>query len=111
MINAGELKHRITIEKLKETKSSLKGFQDDIYEPYKKIWTKKNNLFGREYWSAKAVQSENIVIYEMRYSKDLEEINTKKFRINDNGRYFNIVHIDNILYENKVLKIKAIETI
>lgn len=81
-----------------------------------------NNLWGKEFYAAKAVQAENTVEFIVRYSKDLEKINSKEYRIKtikdknatkekDKYRYFDITFIDNIKYENKWLKIKAVEVI
>ncbi|WP_454053969.1 phage head closure protein [Clostridium sp. Marseille-Q7071] len=40
-----------------------------------------NNLWGKEFYAAKAVQAENTVEFVCRYSKDLENINSKEYRI------------------------------
>jgi SPP1 family predicted phage head-tail adaptor len=66
-------------------------------------------LFGNEFWSAKTVQSENTVEFVTRYCNDLAGVNSTEYRILWRNRKFNITFIDNIKYENKWLKIKAVE--
>lgn len=109
-MNAGKMRNRITFE-VEGTVTNDKGFQEVSYVEYKTLWAKVNNLFGREFWSAKAINQENTVVFETRYSKDIEELDTKKTRINFKGRYFDIIHVDNVLYKNETLKIKAIEVV
>lgn len=109
-MNAGQLRNRIAFE-TKTTITNDKGFQEEAYVEYKTVWAKINNLFGREFWSAKAINQENTVVFEIRYSKDIEELDTKKARINFKGKCFNITHVDNVLYKNTTLKIKAMEIV
>lgn len=112
-MDRGELKHRITLEKLTDPKANENGFtiDTDAFVPFKTIWASINNLFGKEFWAAKATNSENTVEFIVRYSKDIENINSKIYRIKWNERYFNITFIDNIKYQNKWLKLKAVEVV
>jgi len=104
-----KLNKRITIQTMKDTKVS--GFNTTGWVDYKTVWASINNLFGKEYWSAKACNAENTLSIEIRYSKDLEVLNTKKYRIKWGNRLFDITSIDNVMYANKVLKIKAMEVL
>lgn len=106
--NIGDLRHRITIEKYITTQNE-NGFDIEKWTPYKTVGASINNLWGKEFYAAKAVQAENTVEFICRYSKNLETLNTKEYRIFWNDRAFNITFIDNIQYKNKWLKIKAIE--
>lgn len=107
-VNIGDLNKRIAIEKY-TTITTENNFDEEKWLPYKTVWASVNNLYGKEFWNAKAVQSENTVEFIVRYSKDLENINSKEYRIFWSDRAFNITFIDNIKYENKWLKIKATE--
>lgn len=110
-MNLGDLRHRITIQKQGEIQYNDNGFpiNEDGFVDYRTVWAGVNNLFGKEFWSAKAIQAENTIEFVIRSSKDLEEMNSTEFRIKWNNRLFNITFVDNIKYENKWLKIKAIE--
>lgn len=109
-VDVGELKHRITIQKY-TTITTDNGFDEETWLDYKTVWASMNNLYGKEFYAAKAVQSENTVEFTVRYSKDLEILNTKEYRIFWNEKSYNITFIDNIKYENRWLKIKAIEVV
>ncbi|HIG0362060.1 phage head closure protein [Clostridium sporogenes] len=120
-VNIGEMRHRITIQKY-NTYQNENGFDIEKWIDYKTVWAGMNNLWGKEFYAAKATNSENTIEFIVRYSKDLEKINSKEYRIKtikdknaikekDKYRYFDITFIDNIQYKNKWLKIKAIEVI
>ncbi|ACO84546.1 phage head closure protein [Clostridium botulinum] len=120
-VKIGEMRHRITIQKY-NTYQNENGFDIEEWDDYKTVWASMNNLWGKEFYAAKSTNSENTVEFIVRYSKDLEKINSKEYRIKtikdknttkekDKYRYFDITFIDNIKYENKWLKIKAIEVI
>ncbi len=118
-MNIGQLDKRIIIQKF-STYTTENGFDIQDWIPYKTVWASVNNLWGKEFYAAKAVQAENTVEFVCRYSKDLENINSKEYRIKviksknaekeeEKYRYFNITFIDNIKYKNKWLKIKTTE--
>ncbi|NFC89510.1 head-tail adaptor protein [Clostridium botulinum] len=120
-VKIGEMRHRITIQKY-NTYQNENGFDIEEWDDYKTVWASMNNLWGKEFYAAKSTNSENTIEFIVRYSKDLEKINTKEYRIKtikdknatkekDKYRYFDITFIDNIKYENKWLKIKAVEVI
>lgn len=109
-MDIGKLNKRITIEKYTTTTND-NGFDIEDWIKFKTVWSNVNNIYGKEFWSAKQVNSENTVNFTIRYSNDFKELNSKEYRIVFNNRCFNITFIDNIKYENKYLKIKAIEVL
>ena len=109
-VNIGKLDKRITIQKF-STYQNENGFDVEDWQDYKTIWASINNLWGKEFYAAKAVNAENTVEFVVRYSRDLANINTKEYRIFWNNRTFNITFVDNIQYQNKWLKIKANEVV
>lgn len=100
----GELRHRITFQKLTTT-TNENGFEVEAWEDYKTVWVAITNLHGREYFEAAAVQKENTVKFTIRYFKGLDT----SMRILFQGRQYNIISIDNIKYKNKYIEIKALE--
>ncbi|NKF05300.1 phage head closure protein [Clostridium gasigenes] len=109
-INIGDLNKRITIQELK-TITTDNGFEEEKWVDSKTVWAKVNNLFGKEFWSAKAINQENSLDFIIRYSKDLSILDSKTNRIYWNERAFNITFIDNIQYKNTWIKIKGIEVV
>lgn len=109
-MDIGKLDKRITIQKF-STIQNENGFDIEDWVDYKTIWASINNLWGKEFYAAKQVNMENTVEFVVRYSRDLENISIKEYRIFWNSRAFDITFVDNIKYENKWLKIKAMEVI
>lgn len=106
-VNIEQLNKRITLEKY--TPYDEDGITKNKWLPYKTVWCDVNNLFGEEFWKAKECGYENIVMFGIRYSKDMSNINSREYRINWNNRLYNIISIDNIKYSNTFIKIKAKE--
>lgn len=117
-MNPGELRHRVTIQRSKKTVGQNRVIQKE-YQDVKTVRAKVNNLHGKEYWTAKEYEAENTVEFTMRYSsvKNIpesdkpdaraREISTKD-RLVFRGKIYNITSIDNILYRNEYVKIKAV---
>ncbi len=104
MVMIGELKHRITFEKL-ITVVNENGFETEEWKEYKVVWAKVSNLSGREYFQAATINKEKIVKFLVRFFENI----TEDMRIRFDERQYDIVAIDNIKYENKYLEIKGIE--
>ncbi|HEY5576210.1 MAG TPA: phage head closure protein [Clostridiaceae bacterium] len=113
-MNTGELFNRITLQKLTESESA-NGFPVETWTDYKTVWASANNLFGREFFQAAAVNAENTIRYIIRYLKDLDATKntegpntTKLFRIKFNNSFYNITFIDDIKFEHKFMEVKAL---
>ena len=104
-MNIGELNHRITILK----KANKKPLEDTTYENFKAVWTKVNNLFGKEFIEAQKVEANMSKKFIIRYVKDLDmSFNPnacKDFIISYKGISCNILYIDNIKEQNKFMEI------
>jgi SPP1 family predicted phage head-tail adaptor len=103
-MSIGEMKHRITLQKL-TTHISENGFETEGYQNIKTVWAKVSNLKGKEYFEAAAIQKEKTVKFTFRAGVEIDE----SMRILFQGRCYNIAFIDNILYENKYIEVKAME--
>lgn len=111
-MNAGELRHRVTIQRL------TKAVGENLVTKYtfldvKTVWAKVNNLYGKEFWSAKEFAAENTVEFTMRYDSvkaatmdGRGEISVKD-RLVFRGKVYNITSIDNGLYKDAYIKIKG----
>lgn len=100
----GDLRHRITLQKYNETTDD-EGFSTQEWQDIATVWASVENLFGREYWQAAAIQAENTVKFIIRYRKDV----TTDMRIQFQGQQYEIISIDNIKYKNEYIEIKAKE--
>lgn len=85
MINAGELKNLITIEKPVETEGDY-GETIKTWEQHCQCWSNIQNLRGDEYWAAKASESEATGEIKIRYRDDI----TEDMRVKFNSRVFEI---------------------
>lgn len=107
-INSGDLRHKITIEKLVTT-TSPSGFEEESWQSWKEVWAAKNNLSGKEFYSAKAVNEEKTVTFKVRYFPEVEEMDTTKYRIAHDSKTYNITFIDNFMYLNESITFKTME--
>ncbi|KEI09298.1 head-tail adaptor protein [Clostridium sp. K25] len=98
---------RIVIEKLNIV-TTENNFDTEEWVDFATLWSSINNLYGREFWAAKAINKEDTVVFTVRYSKKISAINKENYRIKFKDKIFNIIFIDNVKYENKFIKIKAI---
>lgn len=98
------LKHRITLQ-ISETVVNENGFETETWVDFKDLWAKAENLHGREYFEAAAVQAENTVKFTIRYTDEIDAA----MRILFKGKQYSITSIDNIRYANKFIEIKAME--
>lgn len=105
-MNPGRLNHRVTIQRYREYEDE-RGISREGWVDLKTVWCSKNNLYGKEYWSAKEYNVENTVEFIIRYNacKDL----SIKDRLKQGDKLFNIISIDNVMYKNEILKIKVME--
>lgn len=99
------MKHRILFEKWNEDTESW------ISPPFYRCWAYINGLSGSEYWAAQAVQAENTVQFTVRYCRKLDEIVPQAYHIVYHGESYDIKHIDNVKFENRWIKIKAVKKI
>lgn len=105
-MNIGEFKHRVIIQRYEEEEDRL-GISRGEWKDLKTVWCKINNLFGKEYWTAKEYGGENTVEFIIRYSA-CPGVSVKD-RLKYKDRLFNIEFVDNVLYRGELLKIKAVE--
>lgn len=105
-MNVGNLNKRIIIQKLTNTVNE-NGFNEEVWATHKTVWSSVSNLFGREFFEAKAVQSEKTIKFIIRYMSDIDET----MRILFQGKQYNITFINNIKYSNNYIEVKALEVV
>ncbi|MBW8382217.1 MAG: phage head closure protein [Youngiibacter sp.] len=100
----GEMRHRIKIQRIAIT-TNENGYEVESHEVVKTVWAKVSNLHGKEFFAAKAVQSDNTVKFTIRYISGLDQ----SMQILFQEKIYNITSIDNIRYRNEYIEIQAKE--
>ena len=106
-MNIDNLKQRITIQKRTVTK--VKGVPTDQWDTFYSCWCGINSLYGSELYKALEIQQENILNFNVRYTKILENLNTKDYRVMWGTRVFNIIATDYYSFSKEKITIKAKE--
>lgn len=100
----GKMRHRITFLRVTPAINE-NGFESELPQEYKTVWAEVSNLYGKEYFEAKAVQAENTVKFTIRFLEGLDQT----MRILFQDKAYNITAIDNIKYKNRYIEIQAME--
>jgi SPP1 family predicted phage head-tail adaptor len=99
---------KIVIQKRTKTEDA-NGYPVETWESFYPCWASVNNLNSREFFAAMTEQAENSVMFFTRYFKKVEEMNPLDYRIFFKGKNYNITGIDNVGYQNQVVKFTAQE--
>jgi len=105
-MNIGDLRKRITLLQI-TPQIDENGFATEEISELGTVWAAVSNLYGKEYFAAKAVQAENTVKFTIRYRPGI----TTDMKIQFQDRLFNITDIDDIKYKKRYLEIKAMEVL
>lgn len=100
---------RITIQKRDIIK--VKGIPTDDWKDYYSCWCSINSLYGNELYKAIEVQLQNMLQFTTRYSKAIDNLNTKDYRVVWGNRKFNIIAADYFSYNKEKITIKAQEVL
>lgn len=105
-INPGELRHRITIQKLNNSQNEY-GEISEFWEDILNIRAGIYPISGKEFFAAETVNSEITHKVKIRYVEGL----TPNMRINFNNRIFSIESIINFQEKNIELQLLCKELI
>lgn len=72
MINPGQFRHRINIQKPVITKDSL-GQEEITWQDAKMVWAIIKTVQGREYFAAASTQNEKTTRFIVRYTTGIDE--------------------------------------
>lgn len=109
-MNAGMLNKKVVVQKITISTGEI-GEEIETWVDYYNSFAYINGLSGSEYWQASAQQAENTVVFTMRYSKLLANVTPQSYRIIFDNKIFDINSIDNVQYQNRTIKIKAVAKI
>ncbi|HHY42567.1 MAG TPA: phage head closure protein [Thermoanaerobacterales bacterium] len=102
------LRRKIIIQKMEVVQDDI-GNQKMEWVDWRPVWAERNNLWGQEYYAAKAVNEESTIVFTVRYAPFIDEMNTVDYRIKHNGKFYEIKQIDYLQYDDLWVKIKALE--
>lgn len=85
-MQAGKLRHRVTIELLAETQDGTTGAISQAWSTVATVWAAIEPLSGREFLAAQANQAEVVARILIRYRDDV----TAKMRVVHGARVYNI---------------------
>jgi len=102
------LRRKIIIQKMEVVQDDI-GNQKMAWVDWRPVWAERNNLWGQEYYAAKAVNEESTIVFTVRYAPFIDEMNTVDYRIKHNGKFYDIKQIDYLQYDGLWVKIKALE--
>lgn len=69
-MRAGDLPHRITIQKFEKTRNEY-GHSVEAWVDHVKLWSRVTHLSGRDLIAAQAGQSETVARLKIRYREDI----------------------------------------
>jgi SPP1 family predicted phage head-tail adaptor len=102
MIEAGKLRHRITIKALQESQNGF-GEETGMWNDVVSIRASKEPLLGNEYFNAVAMHSKVEVKFRARYISGIE--NKTNMRIYHGNEIYDILSAINVRSLNKELLI------
>ncbi|WP_111860879.1 phage head closure protein [Acinetobacter sp. CFCC 10889] len=86
-VNAGELRHRVTIQHFVEQRDEYNNLLDKSWTEYKKLWAKVEFLSVKDTLTAKVAGSETTARLKIRKRTDI----TTEMRVLWKGQIFQIV--------------------
>lgn len=98
-MEAGKLRHVITLQTLDE---------DENWSDFFTCFAQANGLGGKEYSAASTEQAQNTVDFTIRFVDLLSDLKPQTTRITFLGNPYDVVFIDNFMFQNKSLKIRAV---
>lgn len=105
-MDIGRLKHRITFQKLQQTKNEY-GEMLNEWLDFKTVWAEIKPVSGRQFFSAKQINSEISHTVYMRYNPQI----LPNMRIKYNNRIFDVLYVMNVDEGNSLLQIYCKEVI
>lgn len=105
-MDIGRLKHRITFQKLQQTKNEY-GEVLDNWLDVKTVWAEIKPVSGNQFFAAKQINSEISHNVYIRYRSDL----SPNMRIKYKERIFDMLYIMNVNEDNTLMQIYCKELV
>ena len=107
-MDAGDLRHRVVIQKRRQVQDALGGVnRDEIWDDVVTLWAAIAPVSGREYFDAERVNSEVSHTVTIRYQHG-DRYGTEN-RVSHEDRIFQIVSSINVKERNEWVEMKCLE--
>lgn len=97
-MQAGDYRHTITIQTRENEK----------WRDLATVHARVNSISGSEYWAAAAVQAQNTMNFDMRYSRRIADLVPQDCRIKFGGHIYDVQSIDDFEFKHKSLRMKGV---
>ena len=101
-------RRKIVIQKLTEVEDEW-GNQTTSWVDWQPVWAGRSELWGQEYFAARAVGEQNTVGFVIRYAPFVEQLNTTEHRVLYQGKSYDIKHIDHLKDDGMWVKLRCLE--
>src|SRR5690606_7952401 len=81
------LRRQVTIQR-STVEYTEAGDPREAWEDWQVVWAERQNLWGQEYYAAKAAGEENTIVFVVRYGPYIEQLNTVDFRLVEGGKIY-----------------------
>ena len=83
------------------------GNQGQEWTDFFTAWANVNGVGGREYYSASQVNSQNDVMFKIRYSRKIAGFLSSEIRILYDGKLYDVKHIDDFQEQHRQLTFRT----
>ena len=101
-MKAGDLKHRITLERPITTTDS-RGNRRTVWEAIATCWASMADVSGRDFYAAQAYQAQDTVTFGIRWRDNLD----KECRVVHGGQHYQIEQINHLGYKRDFIHLKT----
>ena len=101
-------RRKIVIQKLVEGEDEW-GNQTTSWVDWQTVWAERSELWGQEYFAARAVGEQNTVGFVIRHAPFVEQLNTTEHRVLHQGKSYDIKHIDHLKDDGMWVKLRCLE--
>lgn len=101
-------RRKIIIQKLIEGEDEW-GNQTTSWVDWQTVWAERSELWGQEYFAARAVGEQNTVGFAIRHAPFVEQLNTTEYRVAHEDRAYDIKQIDHLKDDGMWVKLRCLE--
>lgn len=105
MVNIGDMRHYVIVEKLREVEQNTYGEETQDWGSLSVHWAQITPLSGNELMTARQLNAEVTYRFDMWYDSAIKT----QYRIKHGDRYFYILSVVNVGEESQFMQILAVE--
>lgn len=92
----------------KQTQKDNLGQELTTWPEEKTVLSEISGITGKLYYESKRNNDEETVLFKIRYSKYLEDLNKEDYRIKYKNTVFKIVHLVNVYEKDREIHIRGV---